>query len=207
MEVSEIKEYFVLEPEVLLDALGIDYRNKGGYCEIICPFHADNHFGSAKIKDGRFHCFACGESADCFKLVMYVNKVSFPAAVNFVAKAYEIPSFTFNPEEAKKDEYFTFRLKQKELDALGISSTISMKAVFDASKERYKSCILKRAQQKKLEYEKIVRKFGSRTADGAIAVYDLLDGKVSAELYNKIRTEAEERISIVNSIIERFKED
>ena len=52
---------------------------KGGK-RIPCPFHngKDNNFG---VKNGRGHCFTCGENADSIKWLMEIDGMKFPEAV------------------------------------------------------------------------------------------------------------------------------
>lgn len=44
-----------------------------GYIEYLCPFHADEHFGSAsmRVHDGLWYCFSCGEGGN---MTMFVSK-------------------------------------------------------------------------------------------------------------------------------------
>ena len=63
----------------LCDEVGIDYRKKGKYTEVLCPFHNDNNYGSAILIDGYIkgryrkgiHCFACGRTFSVMDIVSH----------------------------------------------------------------------------------------------------------------------------------------
>ncbi len=62
--------------------LGLAYNGKTS-----CIFHADGKNPNLVFfKDScNFHCFSCKETGDCFKLVMTMEKCSFPEAVKILS--------------------------------------------------------------------------------------------------------------------------
>ncbi len=58
----------------------------------LCPFHADTapSFTVAPEK-GIFHCFGCGAGGNVFSFVMQYQRLSFPEAVEELARRYSIP--------------------------------------------------------------------------------------------------------------------
>ena len=57
----------------------------------LCPFHADkNPSFTVNEEKGIFHCFACGVGGNVFNFLMQFEHLSFPEAVERVAKRYGI---------------------------------------------------------------------------------------------------------------------
>ena len=58
----------------------------------LCPFHADTSpsFTVAPEK-GIFHCFGCGAGGNVFSFLMQHQRLSFPEAVEELARRYGIP--------------------------------------------------------------------------------------------------------------------
>lgn len=65
----------------------VDLKQSGNSFTACCPFHDEKtpsfHVTPSK---GRFKCFGCGQSGDAFAFVMQHNHLSFPDAVEAVAK-------------------------------------------------------------------------------------------------------------------------
>lgn len=70
----------------------------------LCPFHAEKT-PSFSVSDERgfFHCFGCGASGDVFKLLMRLENLTFPEALERLARelGVELPR---RPEEAQRRE-------------------------------------------------------------------------------------------------------
>ncbi|MFP3999856.1 MAG: DNA primase [Desulfobacterales bacterium] len=71
----------------------------------LCPFHAEKT-PSFTVSPGKqiFHCFGCGAGGDVFNFLMRYEGVSFPEAVQAVARQYGIalPEKDMSPEEKRK---------------------------------------------------------------------------------------------------------
>jgi len=71
----------------------------------LCPFHADTQPSFTVAPDkGIFHCFGCGAGGNVFSFLMQYHKLSFPEAVQELAKRYGI-TLTFKdlgPEGARQ---------------------------------------------------------------------------------------------------------
>jgi DNA primase len=58
----------------------------------LCPFHADTAPSFTVAPDkGIFHCFGCGAGGNVFSFVMQHQRLSFPEAVQELARRYGIP--------------------------------------------------------------------------------------------------------------------
>jgi DNA primase len=71
----------------------------------LCPFHADTKPSFTVAPDkGIFHCFGCGAGGNVFSFLMQYHRLSFPEAVEELARRYGIPlSYKeLGPEGAKK---------------------------------------------------------------------------------------------------------
>jgi DNA primase len=68
-----------LEP--ILDHYGVDYRDKQGNQQILCPFHDDTRAsGSVSLSEGLFNCFTCSASGDAIEFIMLKEGVDFVSA-------------------------------------------------------------------------------------------------------------------------------
>lgn len=85
--------------EVATQLLGrYDRSNPGGLRKIgvrytaICPFHDDHNSGNFIVypKSNCYKCFTCGAAGDSVKLVMEYEKLSFPDAIRWLGKMYNI---------------------------------------------------------------------------------------------------------------------
>lgn len=60
-----------------------------GWILAVCPFHADTAPSlSVNLQNGGFHCFGCGEKGDVISFHAKLNQLSFPEAVNDLARRY-----------------------------------------------------------------------------------------------------------------------
>ncbi len=65
----------------------------------LCPFHEEKTPSfSIDPENKLFHCFGCGKSGDLISFVMEIEGLSFPEAIEFLSKKYNIPS----PRVSKK---------------------------------------------------------------------------------------------------------
>ena len=64
-------------------------KKMGGSWKGLCPFHQEKT-PSFNVRGDFFHCFGCGEGGDVFKFAMLHEKLSFPEAVEAVAKRFGV---------------------------------------------------------------------------------------------------------------------
>jgi superfamily II DNA/RNA helicase len=82
---DEIKERITIED--ILAEQGI-YLRKGRCC---CPLHGGDNPSSFSVRNGVFHCFACGDSGDVISLVQKLNGMDFREAVRYLERKAGIP--------------------------------------------------------------------------------------------------------------------
>lgn len=100
--------------------LGIEIRSRGQVKQILCPFHADHHYGSCMIKNNYMHCFACGASADNIQLVMQVKGLPWKEAAVEVSEIAGLD----NPWESSEKSYRKMPLTYRQLKLLGLHPSI-----------------------------------------------------------------------------------
>lgn len=84
---------------------------------ILCPFHDDRHYGSAKIGAGRnsAYCFVCNRAISVFDLIMNEEGVTFTEAV----RIYWC-TIMGNPEPEREAPLKKWRPGRKDLKFLGL---------------------------------------------------------------------------------------
>lgn len=96
---------------------------KRGRCT--CPLHGGDNTTSFSVKNGFFHCFACGESGDVIRLVQKLYGLDFREAAKYLAQKAGILDVDFDkplcpkrePRVIDSDEYFE-REQDEILDLL-----------------------------------------------------------------------------------------
>jgi DNA primase len=81
-------------------------KKAGASWKGLCPFHKEKSPSfNVNPERGFFHCFGCGEGGDVFKFAMLHDKLSFPEAVETVARRFglQVPERRFEPEPERKE--------------------------------------------------------------------------------------------------------
>jgi DNA primase len=87
-----ISESTIREVNERMDALSIvgDYvrlENRGGRFWGLCPFHHEKTASFTVDPDKKFyHCFGCGEGGGIVNFVMNIDKLSYPEAIELIAR-------------------------------------------------------------------------------------------------------------------------
>ncbi|MGH3112381.1 MAG: CHC2 zinc finger domain-containing protein, partial [Gaiellaceae bacterium] len=79
-------------------------RAGGGRLKGLCPFHQEKTSSfTVDVAKGLFHCFGCGQGGDVYAFVRAVEALSFPEAVERVARTagYELRYAELRPGERK----------------------------------------------------------------------------------------------------------
>ncbi|MDR1230583.1 MAG: DNA primase, partial [Spirochaetaceae bacterium] len=106
-----ISENTIREVNERMDALAIvgDYvrlENRGGRFWGLCPFHQEKTPSFTVDPDKKFyHCFGCGEGGSIVSFVMNVDKLSYPEAVEQIARKTGVEvvyDTSKGPEEAEE---------------------------------------------------------------------------------------------------------
>ena len=194
MDLSELKYAFTDDPVSLLDALDLEYRQRGTRLEVLCPFHSDIHLGNAVINNGYFYCFACNSKADVVELTNQVNNCNFMTSVNFICSVYGLKCDNTPPEKT------VLSLTGKERVALAFPKTpISVNRLTESDKKRV---YLKRIEVMIPKYEEIIRLYGNADADEAWKLAELCNANTVT--FSKIKREAENRIKILRNLKSRI---
>jgi DNA primase len=101
-KVSEIRDRSSIL-EVVSDYVNL--KKAGKNYKGLCPFHSEKT-PSFMVNEEKqiFHCFGCGAGGDVFKFLMKVGNVSFPQAVEELAKRYGVRLSRRELSPAKKKE-------------------------------------------------------------------------------------------------------
>jgi DNA primase len=97
---ADIARY--ISEHVQLKKMGASYKG-------LCPFHQEKTPSFNVNPDrGAFHCFGCGVGGDVFKFAMLHEKVSFPEAIELVARRFGISvpenRYEQGPDRKERDE-------------------------------------------------------------------------------------------------------
>jgi DNA primase len=92
----------VISEHVALKKLGTSWKG-------LCPFHQEKTPSfNVRQEPAAFHCFGCGEGGDVFKFVMLRERVSFPEALEMLARRFGVPvpegRVDAGPERKEREE-------------------------------------------------------------------------------------------------------
>jgi DNA primase len=78
-------------------------RKRGRNFTGLCPFH-DEKTGSFNVNpnDQLYYCFGCGAGGDAVKFLMELNKQSFSEVVFDLARRYQVPIKTLEPQQKQE---------------------------------------------------------------------------------------------------------
>ena len=95
---------FILE-NIPIDQVVSEYvslKKKGNSLFGLCPFHNEKTTSFSVSPDkGIYKCFGCGEGGNVIKFLMKVEQLSYPDAIRFLAKKYQIP---LDEDDSQVDE-------------------------------------------------------------------------------------------------------
>ena len=75
----------VISEHVALRKMGTSWKG-------LCPFHQEKSPSfNVRQEPAVFHCFGCGEGGDVFKFLMLRERVSFPEAIEMLARRFGVP--------------------------------------------------------------------------------------------------------------------
>jgi DNA primase len=89
--------YDVVSEHVVLKRQGKDYVG-------FCPFHDDKRNPSFSVSPSKqfYYCFSCGAGGNAIKFMMEIGKHSFSEVVLDLAKKYQVPIKTLEPEQRQE---------------------------------------------------------------------------------------------------------
>ncbi len=170
----------VREANDIVDVVGsyLSLRPAGPTFKALCPFHDDKHPSlDVDPRRQRFRCWACGKHGDVFDFVQEREHVTFPEALELLARraSISLENFRKSPQGPSK---------------------AGMLDVMKWAAERYQHCLLDSPQaepardylgERKLSLETI-RKFGLGFAPDAWEwlVGEAVNARISAELLEQV---------------------
>jgi DNA primase len=99
--IEEVKQradiYDVVSEHVVLKRQGKDYVG-------FCPFHDDKRNPSFSVSPSKqfYYCFSCGAGGNAIKFMMEIGKRQFGDVVLDLAKKYQVPIKTLEPEQRQE---------------------------------------------------------------------------------------------------------
>lgn len=90
--------------KVISDQIGL--KKMGTSWKGLCPFHQEKSPSfNVRQEPPVFHCFGCGEGGDVFKFLMLRERMSFPEAIETLARQFgvPIPEGRFEPGPDRKE--------------------------------------------------------------------------------------------------------
>jgi DNA primase len=128
MSASQLHPDTVEEIKQRLDIVDIvsDYvvlKKKGKDFSGLCPFH-DEKSPSFSVSPNKqlYHCFGCGAGGDGIKFLMELGKQSFSEVVLDLAKRYQIPIKTLEPEQ-KQEIQRQISIKEELYEILAVTNS------------------------------------------------------------------------------------
>jgi len=89
----------------IIDVIGeqVRLRKRGRTWEGLCPFHDEKTPSfSVDAEKGLFYCFGCHQGGDVFKFVMQIERLSFPEAVERLARRFGVQLPPRTPEARQR---------------------------------------------------------------------------------------------------------
>ena len=106
----------VISEHIVLKKRGRDYLG-------LCPFHNEKtpSFSVSQEKQ-LYYCFGCSEGGNTFKFLMEIGKQSFAEVVLDLARRYQVPVKTVEPEQRQEiQRQLTIRDQLYEILAISVS--------------------------------------------------------------------------------------
>jgi len=97
----------VREAADIVEVIGdhVQLRRRGRTFEGLCPFHEEKTPSFSVDPDkGLYYCFGCHQGGDIFKFLMQVARLSFPEAVEQIARRYGVKLPPRSPDGRRRQE-------------------------------------------------------------------------------------------------------
>lgn len=104
-------------------------KKRGRNYQGLCPFH-DEKTPSFSVNPSKqfYHCFGCGAGGNGIKFLMEINKQSFPEVMLNLAKRYQVPIKTLEPEK-KQELQRQITEKEQLFEILAIANSFFQHAL------------------------------------------------------------------------------
>ncbi|WP_203427742.1 DNA primase [Rippkaea orientalis] len=130
--IEEVKQrvdiYDVISDYVVLKKRGKDYLG-------LCPFH-DEKTPSFSVSPTKqlYYCFGCNQGGNAIKFLMEVGKQSFSEVVFDLARRYQVPIKTLEPEE-RQELQRQLSLREQLYEILALTATFYQHALYQPQGE------------------------------------------------------------------------
>ena len=118
--ISEQTKQRIIDAADVQDVLSdfLDLKKKGTRYECCCPFHSERTPSfSVNPRTNRWHCFGCGADGDSIEFLMRHQNMSFPEALEWLAKRYHI-EVRYDRKEQSEQELEESRRRESAFAAL-----------------------------------------------------------------------------------------
>ncbi|VEP15461.1 DNA primase [Hyella patelloides LEGE 07179] len=118
----------VISDYVVLKKKGKDYSG-------LCPFHNEKTPSFSVSQDKQlYYCFGCGAGGNTFKFLMEIGKQSFAEVVLDLARRYQIPIQTVEPEQ-RQDIQRQLTLREQLYEVLAVATNFFQHALHQSPGE------------------------------------------------------------------------
>ncbi len=121
-------------------------KKMGGSWKGLCPFHQEKT-PSFNVRGDFFHCFGCGEGGDIFKFAMLHEKLTFPEAVEALARRFgvAVPARTaVDPDNEARER----REREQVFAAMAAAAELFTKTLWSPGGTRAREYLEKRGFRK-----------------------------------------------------------
>ena len=119
----------IISEHIVLKKRGRDYLG-------LCPFHNEKtpSFSVSQEKQV-YYCFGCSEGGNTFKFLMEIGKQSFAEVVLDLARRYQIPVKTVEPEQRQEIQR-QLTIREQLYEILAVSASFYQHALYQESGEK-----------------------------------------------------------------------
>jgi hypothetical protein len=119
---AELKQRLLddVDIEYICEQCGVEMRHRGRVTECLCPFHDDQHYGSARLRGKGIYCFACSRQYSVFDIVMKAFDMQYYEAYKYVAEQTGDLKNYMIPKGRQKNDPNILPLTRDELAMIGM---------------------------------------------------------------------------------------
>ncbi len=142
---EEVDIIDVISEYVVLRKRGKDYLG-------LCPFHNEKSPSFSVSQEKQvYYCFGCGMGGNTFKFLMEINKQSFAEVVLDLARKYQIPVKTLEPEKRQEIQR-QLTLREQLYEVLAVTANFYQHALQQSQGKPAKTYL---QQERKLQHHTI----------------------------------------------------
>ena len=191
---AELKQRLLddVDIEYICDLCGVEMRHRGRVTECLCPFHDDQHYGSARLRGKGLYCFVCAKQYTVFDIVMHSMNMSYYEAYKFIAEQTgDIKNYMI-PKGRQKNDPNILPLTRDDLALIRMSDTkirIDLETGYGKPKDgMYYNTLTEDGQWMYVKYKTVtcsVRNLWSEDRELALQILGDATCKVAEEYHQK----------------------